>query len=65
VRVLVVFTAEEAIAAKCAIKAMVQISRDNKLDDNRAFDLVVAAGRRIGDAITRQTTPRSLVSHED
>jgi hypothetical protein len=58
-KILVVLTASEAITVRRLIAAQV---RDVHPEYGK---LLRSAGRKIADALTRQTTPRSLVSHED
>lgn len=68
-RIYVILPVEEAIEVRRVLRAVRNVAeRDN--DPNAILTPdglahIASAASRIANAITRQTTPRSLVSHED
>jgi hypothetical protein len=66
VKVLVVLPLDEALVTMKVLRAVRNVGEREPGDipPGELWRITMAAGR-ISNAITRQTTPRSLVSHED
>lgn len=64
-KVLVVLPVAEALSVAQVLRAVRNVGEKTGDFPPDTMRNITLAGARISDAITRQTTPRSLVSHED